>query len=526
MAMKKSLLGALIISIIPFGCNNPSDIAKNRANESTYTMPVTSPSVNTSPSPLPIQSTASPLNPSASPTCSSPWNFTPNDLEWKIPEDRYVFIEDVIDWYTENSTEDLVSIDYSFYKSVGLLQGGDFDVDKNLKAIWGDSVFRRGGWNEQSSNLSSIINYNGIVKKADINGTVYLYLNCTRVTLKPGQEYKYVVEGKDWNEKFTHTITNYGILRKSKIRNHGENNYYFYAPEIKPDFPPSLSQKMETALIPKGEKIAFYSNREGSSSIYAMKPDGSNTIKLVNIDYQLFKKSPSWSPEGTKLAFAKDNEIYTLDSDGNLKKITDRSGKKKLYTSTSWSPDAKTIAFTEINNDFQDANNNINLITEGQNTQIKIDYTNISEYMRFSSFVNTPAWSPDGSKIFFQKCLIDNELSEIYSMNADGSNQVKLTDDLCFTPVCSPDGKKIALATYRDGNYEIYTMNTDGTDMVNLTKNPANDAGPSYSHDGKKIAFFSNRDGNWEIYIMNSDGSDQKRITNNPASDMYPAWSR
>jgi TolB protein len=69
-------------------------------------------------------------------------------------------------------------------------------------------------------------------------------------------------------------------------------------------------------------------------------------------------------------------------------------------------------------------------------------------------------------------------------------------------------------------------MNADGTGQTNLTKNVAGDWSPAWSPDGKKIAFVSQRDGNLEIYVMNADGTGQTRLTDNPAPDEYPAWSR
>jgi dipeptidyl aminopeptidase/acylaminoacyl peptidase len=89
----------------------------------------------------------------------------------------------------------------------------------------------------------------------------------------------------------------------------------------------------------------------------------------------------------------------------------------------------------------------------------------------------------------------------------------------------SLDNTKIAFVTDRDGNAEIYVMNADGTDQINLTNNPAHDSSPSWSPDGTKIAFMTGRDINGEIYVMNADGTDQVNLTNNPADDICPSWS-
>ena len=64
-----------------------------------------------------------------------------------------------------------------------------------------------------------------------------------------------------------------------------------------------------------------------------------------------------------------------------------------------------------------------------------------------------------------------------------------------------------------------------GGEPVQLTDSPGRDATPAWSPDGRKIAFWSGRDGNAEIYVMNADGSDQTRLTDSPEADMNPAWS-
>jgi Tol biopolymer transport system component len=118
--------------------------------------------------------------------------------------------------------------------------------------------------------------------------------------------------------------------------------------------------------------------------------------------------------------------------------------------------------------------------------------------------------------------------NEIYTINADGSNPTRLTNNASNDDgaAWSPDGTKIAFASFRDGNWEIYVMNADGTGQVNRTNNAAAyEVDPAWSPDGQKIAFMTARDGNDEIYTMNADGTAQTRRTNNSGSDSRPSWS-
>ena len=112
-------------------------------------------------------------------------------------------------------------------------------------------------------------------------------------------------------------------------------------------------------------------------------------------------------------------------------------------------------------------------------------------------------------------------------MDADGGNQQRLTNNRHDDrdPSWSPDGKRIAFVSERDGNREIYVMNADGGKPKNLTKNPLDDRYPSWSPDGKRIAFTSERDDDREIYVMDVDGGNPQNLTNNPLDDWYPSWS-
>jgi dipeptidyl aminopeptidase/acylaminoacyl peptidase len=85
---------------------------------------------------------------------------------------------------------------------------------------------------------------------------------------------------------------------------------------------------------------------------------------------------------------------------------------------------------------------------------------------------------------------------------------------------------QIAFQSDRDGRHpEIYTVNPDGGCVTRLTHNPSLDGFPTWSPDGRRIAFVSTRNGVTDIYVMNADGSGQTRLTDNPTFDGGSAWS-
>jgi Tol biopolymer transport system component len=82
-----------------------------------------------------------------------------------------------------------------------------------------------------------------------------------------------------------------------------------------------------------------------------------------------------------------------------------------------------------------------------------------------------------------------------------------------------------AAASSKLWNLEVYVMNADGSDQRNLTHNPADDSHPVWSPDGKKIAFLSDRDGDWAIWVMNADGANLAKITDADSQSTRISWS-
>ena len=285
---------------------------------------------------------------------------------------------------------------------------------------------------------------------------------------------------------------------------------------------PSATSPASAAIQAVNGKIAFVDG----NSLYTINADGSGQLLLISDG---MNQAPTWKPDGTKIAFGRRGNmdpafaIHTINPDG--------SGIQKISTDPSndseptWSPDGSKIAFTnstgstpEIAVMNADGSNRVNLTS---NTAIDLN----------------PVWSPDGTRIAFVSTRdfpgLTGDIStgfELYVMNADGSNQVRLTNNNFrdSDPSWSPDSTKITFGTNRDGNFEIYSMNSNGSNQINLTNNSSSDFDPVWSPDGNRIAFLSFRESVMnipqEIFQMNTDGSNPTRITTSSLAENELAW--
>jgi len=128
-----------------------------------------------------------------------------------------------------------------------------------------------------------------------------------------------------------------------------------------------------------------------------------------------------------------------------------------------------------------------------------------------------PAWV-SAERLVYKGCERANCGLYLTDSVYDGTGITQLTYDVTDTnPEVSPDGKKIAFMSRRDGNWEIYVMNIDGSGLQRLTDNGDTDGLPIWSPDGQTIAFASDRkglgfSGEWAIWAMNPDGSNQRML--------------
>jgi Tol biopolymer transport system component len=287
----------------------------------------------------------------------------------------------------------------------------------------------------------------------------------------------------------------------------------------------------------ENSKIAFVRGTEAAEptgEIYIMGADGSGQTRLTN--NTVFDGLPAFSPSGKQVAFTSrrdsielqiNDEIYVmdivdLDGDGNgegLTRITTSQTVNEFQS--AFSPSGEKMTF--VNN--QAGNNEVYLMDADGTDQVRLT-NNVANDAR-------PAFSPLGDRIAFTSNR-DGD-NEIYVMDAEdrdgdgnGDNLTKITDNRGFDNFVnfSPDGKDLVFTSRRDRNDDIYRVDKDGIGMpTRLTNDPAVDEFPAFSPDGSKLLFSSNRDGNFEIFVMSSDGTGiPTRLTFNSEPDTKPDW--
>ena len=266
--------------------------------------------------------------------------------------------------------------------------------------------------------------------------------------------------------------------------------------------------------------IALACESGGKAEICTSKLDGSARRQLTHGSGP--DLSPAWSPDGKRLVFRaagadvfEASDIWIMHADGSGQ--ANLTKDKQSNWGATWSPDGKHILF--------------NSARDGARPHLYIMNPNGSGLRRLCPHSNLweeyPDWSPDGTKIAFMS-NVGTSSWVIYVMNADctGLKQVTQGPGEDGGPRWSPDSKKIAFTSNRTGHAEVYMLNADGSQLIRLTSSPKDTSfnSPDWSPDGTKLLYLHSLPHSGEIWIMNAEGSAQTKLMDAYGFGDGPVW--
>ena len=224
----------------------------------------------------------------------------------------------------------------------------------------------------------------------------------------------------------------------------------------------------------------------------------------------------AWSPDDRQIVYVKYSGASWEKRDLILYNISDNT-RKTLKTedgvcTPNFSPNGKQIVYCA---ETETGHHIYKMGVDGDNNQLII------------SNASSPKYSPQGNKIVYLSSGIGGS-SQISVANADGSGQKQLTSttspqtwpgwppDGNESPQWTLDGKKIVYVSWENGRPEIFIMNADGNNQIRLTTAGHRGEYPEITPDGQHILFSSKGSDmmNNGISIMSLDGSNQRVLSN------------
>lgn len=288
-------------------------------------------------------------------------------------------------------------------------------------------------------------------------------------------------------------------------------------------------ENAETYFSLEGERFSFQSTRDSlkCDQIFVMNLDGSD-LKMVSTGKGR-TTCAYFLPGGKEVVYASTHlggddcpprpdyskgYVWALYDTYDIFKVNVETGELTQLTfekgydaEATVSPKGDKIVFTSTRD------GDIEIYT------MNLDGSDVKKLTDEPGYDGGAFFSPDGSKIVYRASRFDDEKSlkayqdllaqglirpsvlDIYVMDADGSNKIRVTNNGAanFAPFFHPDGKRIIFSSNlhdnRSRNFDLYMVNIDGTNLERISFDEEFDGFPMFSPDGKKLVFSSNRNG-------------------------------
>ena len=289
----------------------------------------------------------------------------------------------------------------------------------------------------------------------------------------------------------------------------------------------------EPRWSPDGTKIAFSSDR-ASDRTTPLDNGGSYDIWSVDVNTNALQRwtslatseefEPTWSPDGTEIAYVVSNRIEAVNAAGVRRTVIPQVQGRTL-NSPSWAPSGTDIAYVVRQSGGAHLYVSGRQITTGQevfvwSTPKWISPTDIlyaaDGKIRVVN-VNTGAFRTVPFSVALTVPMLDYK-KKTYDFDSRGTRQVKGI----LTPALSPDGKSIAFVALND----LWVTDVRTGKPQRITSDTFYEVEPAWSRDGRYLAYSSDRAGTQDIYIRDMRNGQERRLTFiEEGAETSPAWS-
>jgi TolB protein len=227
--------------------------------------------------------------------------------------------------------------------------------------------------------------------------------------------------------------------------------------------------------------------------------------------------SPSWSPDGSSLAYVSFEQrlptvyVQTLKT-GDRHIVSSHAG---VNQAPAWSPDGSKLALV--------------LSTRDGNLDVYVLDLSSQQLTRITDdpgIDTEPQWSKDGQSIYFTSDRAGGP--QIYKVGIKpGDKPRRLTFQGSYNarPRISPDESQLAFVTQENGDYRIATLDLRGRGDVQVLTKGHFDVSPSYAPNGAVLIYASRDKGRGVLALVSADGRVQQRLVSSEGELQEPAWA-
>jgi TolB protein len=254
----------------------------------------------------------------------------------------------------------------------------------------------------------------------------------------------------------------------------------------------------------------------GVKELFQVDRDGAGVIQLTR--HGSLTLSPTISVDG-RLAYVTYKggapEIWgQRRKDGPHERLYPTSGAGGMLSSPSWSPDGMRLAFVQ-----GDRRGNCDIVV--------LDLaTNRAKRLTDGNGINTePSWNPTGTQLAFTS---DREGGpQVFLMEDDGSNLRRLTSEGLYnaSPAWSPNGAMVAYVSRFEGKFDLFVYKLGEGKAYQITTGVSTSESPAWSPDERHLVFTSNRFGSSQIFTTDLSGRQILRLSE-LAGCQSPRWVR